>query len=639
MKKLLRLLLVFTSLMLGIQKMSQAGDTLMVYAHDKTLINGYGDYYKWVSFPAAHSYRKIIMYYTLQCPQGNNCSDYDYTQQIFIRAKGGKKDSIPVHVEITRLINPFGIDIKPTTNLVYRSDVTDYAPLLQDSLYMGCSFSGYPANGQGWLLSLRFEMIEGTAPREAYKIENLWNGSFPYGRSTSLGDTIETYLHPITVTIDSNAKSTMLRVVPTGHGGGGSENCAEFCAKNYTLKMNNSQLAKVLIWRDDCGLNPVYPGIGAQANGTWIYDRANWCPGALIKRFDHELTGKVIANNSYTFDINMDKGQAGNYTSYIYESHLIYYHDAAFTNDASIEDILAPSKDMAYNRFNPICGSPEIRIKNTGTATLQHLKIMYGMNDNFTDTFNWTGNLPFLEEEKVVLPPSNKIDFTKANIFKVKIENDDYADNNSMSSAYAAVPVYPGDLVVVFSSNKAGSENSFVINNSEGIEFLSDAGFSAYTDYTDTVHLENGCYTFQFDDSGKDGLSFFGNNDGTGSLKLTNANTNKTLKVFPANFGTSIIHHFIVQNIKTGMEKNNKVEMSLYPNPNNGKFHLQLSSTLACKKELSITNIIGETLFTKILNENESQVTLDMRSLQPGIYFLKMSAENQIWTEKMMITE
>ena len=71
------------------------------------------------------------------------------------------------------------------------------------------------------------------------------------------------------------------------------------------------------IWRDDCGEVALYP-----QGGTWVYDRANWCPGDKATTREHELTNFLSTGqtNLLDFDIykaNWNPAEA----SYIYDVH------------------------------------------------------------------------------------------------------------------------------------------------------------------------------------------------------------------------------------------------------------------------------------------------------------------------------
>ena len=61
--------------------------------------------------------------------------------------------------------------------------------------------------------------------------------------------------------------------MPSGHGQAG-----EFTPNiSYTAKVNGNLVGGNPIWKDDCGFNAIWP-----QGGTWIFDRANWCPGEAV---------------------------------------------------------------------------------------------------------------------------------------------------------------------------------------------------------------------------------------------------------------------------------------------------------------------------------------------------------------------
>ena len=59
----------------------------------------------------------------------------------------------------------------------YTYDVTDFAPLLKDSVLIRAFYGGWST---GFNVTLNFEFIEGTPPRNVLDIQNLWYGSNSY---------------------------------------------------------------------------------------------------------------------------------------------------------------------------------------------------------------------------------------------------------------------------------------------------------------------------------------------------------------------------------------------------------------------------------------------------------------------------
>jgi hypothetical protein len=112
-----------------------------------------------------------------------------------------------------------------------------------------------------------------------------------------------------------------VRAVVTGHGmTPNTNNAGEFMPAGRTVTVNGQAFGN-LLWRADCYLNPCRP-----QGGTWKYDRAGWCPGALVRPWDIDLarSGEVLTLDykpqPYTNE-NAGKGRA----SHLVEVQLIEY--------------------------------------------------------------------------------------------------------------------------------------------------------------------------------------------------------------------------------------------------------------------------------------------------------------------------
>ena len=266
-------------------------------------------------------------------------------------------DSIAQY-EIARMITPYGSYYNSSWTHPYQFDITDFSSLLHDSVSISVFYSGW---SDGFLASCDFEMITGIPDHKPYKAIKLWTGTFPYG---SAGNPISNYLTKYVAQIDTGAYATRLRIIQTGHGEDGN-NCTEFCSNYQHVYVDGIQRYHPYVWRDDCGLNALW----AQS-GTWLFDRANWCPGDLVNPYLDNLTPYVTRGGVDTILVTMDPYTSPNGGSvYIFGSTLIYYGPTKFNLDAAIEDIISPNLYAPYTRMNPICGSPQVVIRNTGATT------------------------------------------------------------------------------------------------------------------------------------------------------------------------------------------------------------------------------------------------------------------------------
>src|SRR6185295_19219890 len=182
-------------------------------------------------------------------------------------------------------------------------------------------------------------------------------------------------------------------------------NCDEFCQKTQSIKVNGVQRFNQVVWKDDCALNPLYP-----QGGTWVYQRANWCPGDDVPTYDYELSPYISSgDDSVQIDVNFQPytmviSSSGNSQPHcVVETQLVKYRAPNFTLDAAVDDIKTPSDRQIYQRHNPICNNPLITIENTGTTTLTSLTITYGQVGGTQSVYNWVGSLPFLKKTHVQL--------------------------------------------------------------------------------------------------------------------------------------------------------------------------------------------------------------------------------------------
>ena len=268
-------------------------------------------------------------------------------------------------------------------------------------------------------------------------------------------------------------------------------NCSEFCPKMQYYLVNNTQQFSKLVWRDNCDYNPLYP-----QGGTWVYSRSNWCPGAEVWTYDWELTPFVTpgTNASLDHDVQPYSDTDGNWDYYQIEDQLVCYSDPNFTLDAAIDDIIAPSKDQMWGRMNPVCTSPIVRIRNTGSTPLTSLTITYGLSGATPSTYHWTGNLKIDETADVTLGTFAWAYGTPDFVVTASSPNggtDQYAPNNTKISKFTYPYVMPPMFVVWFKTNNNAGEDTYTIKNDAGTIVYSNNGAIANHQYKDTVFLHN----------------------------------------------------------------------------------------------------------------------------------------------------
>ena len=72
-------------------------------------------------------------------------------------------------------------------------------------------------------------------------------------------------------------------------------------------RLSSNLTPEWLNWKE-CADNPVI-----SQGGTWIYDRAAWCPGAPVDTKEFELTPVVMGQNEFAVDYDITYDPDGNY--------------------------------------------------------------------------------------------------------------------------------------------------------------------------------------------------------------------------------------------------------------------------------------------------------------------------------------
>lgn len=304
-----------------------------VLVHNRTHLKTREEYSKKVLFPIKDKQIKdITLDFSLNCPE-HKCSDWDYSINILLRKVQGKDT---LNFQLGRMITPYSgwynQGAKASTwDYHLKWNITEYLPLMTDSVDIVISFEGYQ---DGFLASTDFIFTEYNPkekPTDFIGVENVYLGYYPFGREDS---TIDDFLPKRTIVVPNGTKKVLARMTVSGHGGDGLNAAAEFLEKSYYYRVNDNLVAKQSIWRDDCGCNPVQP-----QGGTWIYNRAGWCPGTKVNEYYYDLT-PYIKDKKLNIDLSFDyyNGHNSGDAGYQIANDLFFIKDKEYKHN-EIEDI------------------------------------------------------------------------------------------------------------------------------------------------------------------------------------------------------------------------------------------------------------------------------------------------------------
>ena len=530
----------------------------------------------------------------------------------------------PSALELMSFVTPYGIGLNLGPNgKTWTFDVTDFAPVLKGNKRI------FMSRGGQWQeqMDIQFVFIKGTPAREVLDINQIWPTAYFTANYSQITENT-TYYPPVEITVPSQAKGVKLRSAITGHGQEG-----EFIPRTHFLKLNDDLSLDRLVWKE-CADNPVYP-----QGGTWIYDRAGWCPGMATDLAEYDITEQVKDATSFTLDYGVTQGSGD--SRYIVNNQIVTYGEYNFNLDVAMIDVLNPSNKIEYARTNPVCSGPIVVAQNNGKELVTSIKVDFWVNDKSNKrTTSWPCHLYPGKQETIYLPIDNSIWNTAsksgstffAEVVEVNGQADEYANNNVYRSNFEFPEMYPQHVYLFMRSNSAGNETKVRLEDEWGTVIYERNGLGANQLYRDTLFLGLGCYSLKIEDSDDDGIDFWNNSDGVGFIRIMEVGGG-ILKTFEGDFGKSSTLNFTVNHLlKT--EKIAQMGYKCYPNPTTGRVTLAGYDLAGTK--VSLINNLGQTLNvpTEI---TATEVQFDLSNQPSGIYFVTVLKNNVRWTEKLIL--
>ncbi|WP_340112197.1 peptide-N-glycosidase F-related protein [Maribellus mangrovi] len=596
-----------------------------VTTHDELMINtdpsqGVKSFIKWGVFPSPDKeVRRIVMNLTLAYPKDRAIAHWDYMDRVKILRQGGVNGK-NINFEIGRMLTPYGSNFKEGWSYTWSVDVTDFQAFLRDSVEIEYIHSGYESPDLGWDLTIDFDITFGPQVADFISVKEMWNGSFQYGNQEN---PIEKQLAPMNVTTADGATFGRFRIQHTGHGMDRPSGCSEFCSRWRELVFDGEVVDHRDMWKE-CGDNPLYP-----QGGTWIFDRAYWCPGDLQIP---DVIDVPLTKKKHTIDLDMEPFTANNIdqpreqiTSYFFQ-----FADPNNTNDVRIEEIIAPNKKDNYNRFNPRGFSPIIQVRNLGKETLTSLDIVYKTVGFGEKHFKWEGNLGFYEAAIITLP--GEIDSNNGeNTFSVTMNNpngveDQWDGDNNMEVQFESIPTIPSDIVVELMTNNRPKDNWLHIVNSDYDTLYAKTPemLDTASTYIDTLHLAEGNYFLNLVDTAGDGLEFwFMANAGYGRLRMKDLNGH-IIHLFESDCGSGQFYAFKADSEAKVDTTIPYFAANIYPRMIKDFATLYTTTNKPSTIKVRITKD-GEWMEThEFANLKDAQTGLDLSHLEEGRYVMEI---------------
>lgn len=541
----------------------------------------------------------------------------------------------PFYNELVSFVTPYGFFLDlGNEGESWFMDMSDYVSILKNQKRILMTLGGQ------WneAYDMEFLFIVGTPPRDIIQYDQIWQATNRVGIARIDQILDNSKLAPASLPLAANAETFKLKSSITGHGSEG-----EFHQNGGTIdhKISVDQ-QEIFNWdiTQECSFNPIFP-----QGGTWIFDRQGWCPGEQTFMNEQDLTPYVTAGGMLNIDYNTSApvNPSGDYRYHI-AHQLVGYGPANFQLDAAVTGIIAPNNSAEFTRVGTICANPGIVIRNTGATPLTQLTINYWINESQSpQTYEWNGNLAFMEEAVVDIPSSPELWYdilADNNIFHVEIANpnqgvDEYSFNNKISSSFDFPEILPTNLTVEFRTNNFPGENNFQVIDSEGNVIRSNGLPLGNTTYSDNLELENKCYKLIVQDLGNDGVQWWANpNQGTGFIRLKDEN-GTIIKTFEPDFGGGFEFSFTTSFPVSVEDLEFLTSINVFPNPAGD--YCSLEANDLSEAHIHLVDVLGKTIQPSINYRSDNMISFDLQNLDSGIYFILIEKEHVVTTRKLIV--
>lgn len=313
------------------------------------------------------------------------------------------------------------------------------------------------------------------------------------------------------------------------------------------------------------------------------------------------------------------------------------------SNKGTAGDLVTTDAEVKLepNCSTPTCGmvanqtKQKITIINRGTNDLKSAAINYSVNGGSNSVYNWTGTLATNKSDTFDITINSAVNGTvNVSIGSANGGTDLRPSNNSDSGDFT-IPVVSNFTYTTYTFNLQkdlyASETEWDLKDSSG-KIIYSGG--SYTDATGTTLpklvtktwtlAKNQCYVFTISDTMGDGICC-----GTGGNGYYNIKTNNgaiTVKS-GGSFTSKEVTLFTTNTLGTNTFDDLN-EIYLYPNPAKETFTIYVPTNFGLPTTYAISNTLGQIISRKTVSK-EADLTVNTSSLSKGVYFIKITKEDQ----------
>ena len=531
----------------------------------------------------------------------------------------------PMVFEVMSFVTPYGINLDfGEAGESWTFDVTHLGPILKGNKRF------FMSQGGEWQeeMDIWFEFIEGQPTKDVLDIQQVWPCRQKTNHALILDDT---RFEPRLLKDDPDVSQFMLRTTITGHGQQG-----EFIPRTHRMQLGILR-DQWSVWTE-CADNPIFP-----QGGTWIFDRAGWCPGQASDTRFFDVTRLIKDQDPSETFLDYGITAVTGASNYLVSSQLVSYGPLNRQLDLSVKDIIYPSQKVEHKRDNPTCRIPVIVLENLGATEVNVVDLEFGIEGGETFRHIYTGRIDSEDEVTVELDQLPHWLLTEPGTFFVKIMSvngveDEYLTNDVLTSQINLVDHYEGDIIIEMRSNSQSLETGYRVTDEFGQQIFSRPSVTQpFRTYRDTLTGLQGCYHLEVSDTDDDGLEFFANNDGVGFFRIREIGG--ATKVLDPDFGKFSRYGFTAGVLSDTEEVLEEDLLSVYPNPSNGRVYVSGLGEWSAEVDFLITDGIGRTVMNRRKVDKYQLVDGELSALNDlggGTYYLTVSDSRRSQTLRLV---
>lgn len=355
------------------------------------------------------------------------------------------------------------------------------------------------------------------------------------------------------------------------------------------------------------------------STGDYMILQASWKLANIYNINEVGVVGFIQGNSS------KDVHQAANSTA----DPLV----PLYNNELTVASVKGIAETNCTGSFEP-----RVIIRNQGVEPVTSATIYYHVNEGAEASYEWTGNLDFMETAEVALP-SVSFDLLNENTFYAITVNpngipDDYPRNDTLAQPFTRADITPLVVKLMLRTDSNPQEITWEVLNSSG-EVMDSGGpyANANSMYNETMTLPDlECYMFRIYDSGGDGIiipGFYTLYYGSG-ITIKNGTS----------FGSVDSAYFEV-NTQVGIdEPSPELNIGIYPNP--ASEAINFSFILLNDEEVSVRiyDLTGRQMAESnqgIISAGDHTIRLSAQDIKPGLYIAETRIGQRTYSQKITI--